>query len=417
MKSLPDTPIVDVPYFDENRFVSPWNFIAGVHPETMKKRVYIHDVTLRDGGQTPGVVWRADERVRIALALDELGVEEIEIGMPIVPEVHAAMKELLKRNLRAKIVPFARARQDDIDAAVDAGATAIVVEHCLNPYLNKYVYNLTREQLIERLLRWLEYAKDQGLRTTFMAWDVTRASFDFVWEIYATVVREVRPDALVITDSFGVASPYAIFMAVRRFKEAFPDIPLELHLHNEFGLAMGSVFAAVAAGLDGVHTSMNGLGERTGNVPTEEVAAALQILLGIDTGVDLAKLGSVSRLVQEISKIALAPNKPIVGSRVFTVESGVVTHIIRAMEEIGCRTAMTPYTPELVGHSPVELVLGQGTGRHTIGYFLEQSGISTTQEEAEEILKIVRKEAEIRKGLLNVEDLKDIARAVLGRPR
>ena len=324
-----------------------------------------------------------------------------------------AMKELMKHNLRAEIVAFARARQDDIDAAVDAGAEVIVVEHCLNPYVNKYTYDLTKEQVIDRLVRWVAYAKERGLRTSFMGWDVTRASFELVWDIYAAVVRDAQPDALVITDSFGVASPYAIYMAVRRFKKAYPHLPVELHIHNEFGLAVGSVFAAVAAGLDGVHTSVNGLGARTGNVPTEEVAAALQILMGIDTGIVLSKLGSVSRLVRDISKVPLAPNKPIVGSRIFAEGSGVVTQIIQAMEEAGSRTGMTPYSPDLVGHSPIEFVLGKGTGRHTITYFLEQAGISATREEAEAILAVVRREAEVRKAVLTMEDLKDIAGAVL----
>jgi methanogen homocitrate synthase len=415
MESLPETPIIDVPYFDENRFVSPWNFIEDVHPKTTNRKVYIHDVTLRDGEQTPGVVWRLDERVRIAQALDELGVARIEVGIPVVPEVNAAIKELARMNLQAKIVPFARAMKDDIDAAVDAGAEEIVVEHCLNPYINTYVYDLTKQELIERLLRWVSYAKEQGLRTTFMGWDVTRTSFDFVWEIYAKVMQDAKPDALVITDSFGVATPNAIYMAVRKFKEAYPDTPLELHIHNEFGLAMGSVIAGVTAGLDGVHTSVNGLGSRTGNVPTEEVAASLQILLGIDTGVDLGKIGGVSRLVQQISKVPVSPNKPIVGSRVFTEGSGVVTQIVLEFEKLGCRTGMTPYTGELVGRSPYEIVLGPGIGKHTVDFFLDQAGISAkTAEEKGRILEAVRSEARVRKGLLEIEDLKDIVQRVLG---
>ena len=129
----------------------------------------------------------------------------------------------------------------------------------------------------------------------------------------------------------------------------------------------------------------------------------------------MSLLGSVSALVQEISKVHLAPNKPIVGNRVFTVESGVVTHIIQEMEKLGCRTGMTPYTPELVGHKPIQLVIGQGTGKHTIGYFLNLAGIETTDEEADEILRVTREEASIRKGLVETEDLEKIAKKVLNK--
>jgi methanogen homocitrate synthase len=251
MESLAESPLADMPY---------------------------HDVTLRDGGQAPGVVWRPQERVRIAPAPNDLGVEEIEGGMLTVPDVQEATKTLLAMNLRAKIVPFARARQDDIDETLDAAASAAVVEHRLNPHLNNCARGLTQDSLVDRLSKWISHAKDQGVWTTFLDWDVIRASFDHVLSIYKQVPQFAHPDALVITDSFGVATPHAAQAAVRHFRAAFPDTPLELHIHNEFGLAMGPVTGAVGAGVDGIHASVNGLGDSTGNIPTEEIAAALEPL-------------------------------------------------------------------------------------------------------------------------------------------
>lgn len=414
MENLDSTPIIDVPYFDKDRYVSPLNFAESVHPCEMSRGIYIHDVTLRDGEQTPGVVWREDERIRIALALNDIGIQEIEVGMPIVPEIKRVTQQLVHMDLQAKIVPFARARQDDIDAALEAGAQSIVVEHCINPYICRYTYGLDEKGMINRCIRWVRYAKENGLRTTFMPWDTTRVSYEFLWKVCEAVVEETAPDALVITDSFGVASPFAILRVVRGLKKSFPHLPLELHIHNEFGMAMGSVVAAVAGGIDGIHSSFNGLGERTGNVATEQVVAAMEILFGINTGVQLNKLCSVSRLVQELAKVRVAPNAPVVGDRLFTVESGVVTQIIQEMTAAGCKTGMTPYAPELVGHDPYELVLGKGTGRNTIGLFLQQIGIEATEEQQAKILDRVRAEATLRKALLSLEDLRVIAGEVMG---
>ncbi len=414
VKDLPEMPLRNAPFFDDNRFVSPWNFEPGVHPAGMSKSVYIHDVTLRDGEQTPGVVWKNDERIRIALALDEIGVQEIEVGMPIVPAVAATTRQLIDMKLKARIVPFARARQDDLDATLGCGATAVVVEHCLNPYLVKHAYGLDSAELIDRCVTWTAYAKEKGLRTTFMGWDVTRAPVDYVLSVYKEVVRQAKPDALVITDSYGLASPFAMFHAVQRFRQAFPSMPLELHIHNEFGMAVGAVVAAIAAGVNGVHTSVNGLGERTGNVPTEEVVACLQIDLGIDAGIDTGKLGGLSRLIRDLSKADLAPNKPVVGSRLYKVESGVVTHVITKMQEAGFKTGIFPFTAELVGQDPVEFLLGAGTGRNTIQYFLGQAGIHATDDQADKILAMVHDEGRVRKGLLRPEDLRALAKKVIG---
>ncbi len=413
VNELAEMPLRGQPFFDEGRFVSPWNFVPGIHPASMSKFVYIHDVTLRDGEQTPGVVWKDDERVRIAEALAEIGVQEIEVGMPIVPEVRKVTRRLLKMNLKSRIVPFARARQDDLDCTLDSGATAVVVEHCLNPYLVKHAYGLDYHGLIDRCVTWTGYAKEKGLRTTFMGWDVTRAPVDYALGVYKEVVRQSKPDALVITDSYGLASPFAIYHVLSQFRQAFPTLSLELHIHNEFGMAVGSVVAAVAAGVNGIHTSINGLGERTGNVPTEEVVACLQIDLGIDMGIDMTRFGSLSQLVCELSKVELAPNKPVVGRRLYKAESGVVTHAISRMQDAGFRAGTFPFVPELVGQKPVEFVMGAGTGRNTIQFFLAEAGLHATDAQAEQILALVHQEARIRKGLLQRDDLVQLAKKVL----
>ena len=389
MKVLDNMPMEGAPWFEKGvKWVSPMNFDPAVMPASTSKRVYIHDVTLRDGEQTCGLNWTEDERVEIGVALDDLGVDRIEVGMPAVSEdISRAITRLVKMNLRAAIVPFARCVKDDIDAAVKAGASHIVVEHAVNPYTCMYGYNCDTEKLVDRIVSSVNYAKEQGLATTFMGWDVTRATLDYVLGVYERVVEAAKPEAVVFTDSFGVASPHAIFHAISQLKARLPGVRVEFHVHNEFGMAMGSVIAAAYAGVDGIHSSINALGERTGNVATEEVAAGLKLLLGIDTGVDIGKLGEACSMVERITNIPTWRNKPVTGTRLFWLESGVVVDAKAKMEPAGLIPAMCPYMPEVVGHSPIEVVMGGSSGKASVKYFLEQRGVACTDAQVEEILE------------------------------
>lgn len=417
MKVLDNMPMEGAPWYEKGvKWVSPMNFDPAVMPESTSKRVYIHDVTLRDGEQTCGLNWTEDERVEIAVALDDLGVDRIEVGMPAVSEdISRAISRLVKMNLRATIVPFARCVKGDIDAAVDAGASHIVVEHAVNPYTCYYAYNVDREKLIDRIVSSVNYAKEQGLRTTFMGWDVTRARLDYVLGVYEQVVAEAKPEAVVFTDSFGVATPNAIYHAIRQLKTRLPGVRVEFHVHNEFGMAMGSVLAAVYAGVDGIHSSINALGERTGNVATEEVAATLKLLLNIDTGVDISKLGDVCGMVQRITGIAPAYNKPVTGTRLFWLESGVVVDAKTKMEAAGLVPAMCPYMPVVVGHSPIEVVMGGSSGKASVKYFLDQRGTTCTDEEVEEILAKVKDYGRKVRRVLEPQEIDSIINEVLGK--
>lgn len=417
MKVLDNMPMEGAPWFEKGiKWVSPMNFDPAVMPASTSKRVYIHDVTLRDGEQTCGLNWTEDERVEIGVALDDLGVDRIEVGMPAVSEdISRAITRLVKMNLRAAIVPFARCVKDDIDAAVDAGASHIVVEHAVNPYTCMYGYNCDTEKLVDRIVSSVAYAKEQGLATTFMGWDVTRATLDYVLGVYERVVAAAKPEAVVFTDSFGVASPHAIFHAITQLKSRLPGVRVEFHVHNEFGMAMGSVVAAAYAGVDGIHSSINALGERTGNVATEEVAAALKLLLGIDTGVDISKLGEVCGMVERITDIPTWRNKPVTGTRLFWLESGVVVDAKAKMEPAGLIPAMCPYMPEVVGHSPIEVVMGGSSGKASVKYFLEQRGVACTDAQVDEILEKAKTLGRSLRRVLEPAEVDAIINEVLGK--
>lgn len=417
MKEMKEMKMAGTPWFEAGKkWVSPMNFAPEVMPETTSKSIYIHDVTLRDGEQTCGLNWSEDERVDIAVALDDLGVKRIEVGLPAVSEdIARAMKRLVKMNLRAQIVPFARCIKQDIDIAAETGTKHVVVEHAVNPYTCQYAYKVDSDALVERIVNSVNYAKGLGLATTFMGWDVTRATLDYVLDIYKKVVEASKPEAVVFTDSFGVASPSAVFRAIRTLKETFPEQRVEFHVHNEFGMAMGSVISAAYAGVDGIHSSINALGERTGNVATEEVVAGLELLLGIPTGVDLKKLGKISEYVEKISGVPMWASKPVNGKRLFWLESGVVVDARTKMEKAGIVPAMCPYMPEEVGHEPIKVVLGGSSGKASVKYFLNERGLIPTDEQVDALLEAFKgKGREVRR-VLTDEEIDDIISEILGK--
>ncbi|MEA4884754.1 MAG: homocitrate synthase [Clostridia bacterium] len=417
MKEIENMKMEGSPWFTNGvKWVSPMNFDPIVRPAAASKEVYIHDVTLRDGEQTCGLNWTEDERVKIGVALDDLGVKRIEVGMPAVSEdISRAINRLVKMNLHAEIVPFARCIKEDIDAAVDTGANSVVVEHAVNPYTCLHGYHVDSAKLVDRIVTSVSYAKGLGLHTTFMGWDVTRATYDYVFGIYEAVVKQAKPEAVVFTDSFGVASPMAVYHAIRTLKERFPGVRVEFHVHNEFGMAMGSVVAAAYAGVDGIHSSINGLGERTGNVATEEVAAALKLLLNIDTGVNLSKLGEVSTLVEEISGVPIWANKPINGKRLFWLESGVVVDAKSKIEGAGIKPAMCPFMPEVVGHEPIRVVMGGSSGKASVKFFLEQRGIPCTDKQVDEVLERAKNLGRENRRVLTDEEIDSIIADVCGK--
>lgn len=405
MKIIENMPMEGTPYYSDKKWVSPMNFLPEVMPKTTPKKIYIHDVTLRDGEQTCGLNWTEDERVDIAIALNDLGVKSIEVGMPIISDdIVRAVRKLVDMDLYADIVAFCRARKDDIDYAIKAGVDKVIVEHAVNPYTNYYAYRVDTTQLLKRVIDSIEYAQSKGLRVTFMGWDVSRGTLDYTKMVYSEVVEKTKPESVVFTDSFGVATPHAVYHVIRELKKTLGDTPVEFHVHNEFGMAMGAVMAAAYAGVDGIHSSINGLGERTGNVATEEVAAALEILLNIDTGIKLEKIDGITRMVEEISNIPIHRNKPITGKRLFWLESGVPVQAKTRLEKAGIAAAMTPYLAELVGRKNTEIVLGGSSGKENVQIYLDQLKLPYNEEDIEVLLKKVKEEGRKHRRILTKDE-------------
>jgi isopropylmalate/homocitrate/citramalate synthase len=416
MEEIEGIKLSSVKYYNDTYWVSPLNFMSDIiDTQNLKGKVVIHDVTLRDGEQTPSVAWKEDERTRIALALNEIGIDRIEIGMPIISKsISRVAKKLVKMKLRSKIVPMARLTKKDIDLCIDTGAKDIIIEQTVNPYILKHVFTINPDQFLKKVVELVSYSKKSGLYTTFMGWDVFRNPLDYINRIYTAIAENAKPDSLVLTDTYGVTNPMAIHYVFKNLKKRIPHIPLEFHTHNDLGCATASALFSVMGGAEVVHTAMNGLGERAGNVPTEEMVAALKFMLGIETLVKPEGLYDVSKLVSELSKIEIPMNKPIIGRQIFQAESGGPVSTYQAFKKLGVRTAIFPFVPEVFGNDDIEILLGKGSGKESVAYYLDKLKLNANEKQIGKIVSIVKEEGRLRKASISQKEFKKIAEGVLG---
>jgi len=397
-------------YYRENEWwVSPYNFVPEVRGSfQLPPKVSIHDATLRDGEQTPGVVFSIADKIAIAEKLDEVGVDRIEAGMPAVSEQDfQAIKEISKLGLKARIYTFARAMNTDIDKALECGCHGVIVEVPIGYPKLKYQFKWTWEDVLRKSVGVINYAKSRGLHVVYFPYDTTRAREEDLRNLLSRIVQDSNPDSVGVVDTMGCALPEAIKYMVRLVK-SLTKLPVEVHTHNDFGMAVATELAGVEAGAECVHSCANGLGERTGNAALEELIVALHVLYGYDTQYKLSKLPELGALVSRISRFETAVNKPILGDRNFTRESGIGVDLV-VKEPL----AMFGTHPALTGRRG-EVVLGKKSGKASITYNLEQMGITGTDDEAVgEMLRMVKDKGIEKRGLLSPEEFKDIVEGVL----
>lgn len=272
-------------------------------------------------------------KVRIAETLDKLGVERIEAGMPASSEKDfEATKEIVKR-VKAKVVAFCRDMKTDVDLALEAGAWGVVVELPSNERLIKKGYLWEQKDVIEKAVATCNYAKSNGLHTTFFLIDSSGSEPEWLRPIVQETVSRADIDSIVAVDTFGRLNPAGTKLFVQRMKERV-DIPVEIHDHNDFGLAVANSLAAVEAGAEVVHTTMLRIGERSGGAATEEIAVGLKFLYGLDPGLNLERLVETAKIIQEISGIPLPGHKPVVGENSFSYEAGGVSLDMGSAREV-----------------------------------------------------------------------------------
>lgn len=399
-------------HFEDGKWwVSPYNFVPEVRNSLeLPPKVLIHDATLRDGEQTPGVVFSVDDKIAIAQMLNDVGVDRIEAGMPAVsPQDAEAIKQISKMGLKSRIFTFARAMKQDIDMALECGAQGVIIEVPIGYPKLVTQFGWTWKDVLARSAPVINYARENGLYAVFFPYDTTRARPDDLENLCKGIMAESPPDSIGIVDTMGCATPEAIKYMVRWVKR-MTGLPIEIHTHNDFGMGVATELAAVTAGAEVVHSCGNGLGERTGNAALEELMLGLDLLYGYDTGYRFDLMPELGRLLSERANVPIARNKPILGAGNFTRESGIGIQYV--MDD---PLVMFGTHPALTGRVG-EVVLGKKSGKASIVYKLDQLGMGTADDtELAEILGAVKQAGIKKRDILTDDEFKVIAEPVLAR--
>jgi isopropylmalate/homocitrate/citramalate synthase len=397
------------PWITDTSFVSPWAYQSR-QSMNLPKEVTIYDVTLRDGEQYPGLVFRKEDKIRIAEALDRLGVKRIEAGMPAVSEDdYAAVKEIVKR-VKANVVAFCRGMKSDVDLALETGVWGVIVEVPSNERLIKEGYKWEQKDVIEKAVTTCNYAKKHGLHTTFFLIDSSGSEPEWLRPIVQETVSRAQVDSIVAVDTFGRLNPAGARLFVQRMKE-WVDIPVEIHVHNDFGLATANSLAAVEAGAEVVHTNLLGIGERSGGAPTEEIAVALKFIYGLDPELNLEKMVETTRLLQEISGIPIPGHKPVVGMNSFSYEAGIAAMFSYRLFKHEFPLGVMPYMPEAVGNE-FKIAVGKKAGQYNVLWHLEKKGRGATEEQIGKMVNRIKAEAIRKRRALTDKEVDKIYRDV-----
>ena len=406
--------MTDQPWKTDQWFVSPWNYLPEVTKEfSFADKVEVHDITLRDGEQQAGVVFNKEDKVRIAAKLAEAGVHRIEAGMPAVsPDDEAAIREIVKMHLGVKIFAFSRCMREDIKRAADCGVDGVVVEIPSSEHIIQYAYRWPLEKAIDLSISATSYARELGLYTVFFPIDATRADMGQYLNLIERVSTEGHMDALALVDTFGTLSPHAVPYFVEKTRERIKK-PLETHFHMDFGHGVSNTILALASGVEVMHTTVSGIGERVGNTPMEDTVLSLLMLYGKDIGIKTEYFKELSDMVLEMAGVSIPSNRQIVGDRVFDIESGIITDWLRNCGD-QYPTELFPYIWDVVGQSPPQAVLGKGSGLPSVELWLNRLGLTADEEEKKEILAQVKHLSLNHKRLLNEEEFRQIVEQVKG---
>ena len=364
-----------------------------------KAKVGFYDTTLRDGEQSTGVMFDPQQKLEIACLVDGLGAGRIEAGFPRVSEDdREAIKLIRGAGLKAEIWGFARAMPDDVAAVADLDLKHSVIEA---PISNRKLKALgvSREEVLARIKTSVEFGVKQGIHVAFFGVDSTRADLDFFEQVYKTA-RDAGAAEYVIVDTLAIATPEAVTYLLGKARQWMgQDAIIHFHGHNDFGMATADAVAAVAAGASWIHGTIDGIGERAGNANLPEIALALELLYGVETGFHFERVRQASKRLREIAGYQLEPWKPVVGETLFVRETGAVAaqfHIPEAIE---------PYSSSILD-TPRNIVLGKKSGLASIKIKSEQLGLNAREEDFPRLLNEVKNLAISKRRLVTDEEFK-----------
>ncbi len=354
---------------------------AGVEIDPMD--IKIDDTTLRDGEQTAGVVFANDEKIHIAKMLDKIGVHQIESGIPAMGgDEKDAIKKIAGLGLNCSVLAWNRPVKSDIEASVECGVDAVALSISTSDIHIEHKLRKSREWVLETMKSGVDFAKSHNLYVSVNAEDASRSDMEFLLQ-FARTARDAGADRLRYCDTLGILDPFETFMRVKNVIDII-GIDMEMHTHNDFGMAIANAIAGIKAGAIYVNTTINGLGERAGNAAFEEFVMALKYVEGVDMGFNTTLFRNLSEYVARASNRVLPTWKPIVGGNLFVHE--IESKVSGIMAD--------PLTYELFKETDVglkrEYVLGKYSGVNATMHKLETLGYKINKEEASELAEIVR---------------------------
>jgi len=360
-------------------------------------KVKLDDTTLRDGEQTAGVVFTNAEKVAIARMLDEIGVDQIEAGIPVMGgDEREVIEEIAHLGLRASILGWNRANVADIKTSIDCGVDAVAISLATSDIHIKTKLMKDRAWVIDTIRESVSYAKSEGVYVSVNAEDASRTEFGFLLE-YAAAAKAEGADRLRFCDTIGVMEPLRTYKVIKELIEQ-TGLEVEMHTHNDFGMAVANAIAGIHAGATWVNVTVGGLGERAGNAALEEVVMALKYVEGLDLDFDTKRFHEVVDYVMTAAGRTVPAWKPVVGSNVFAHESGIhvdgiiknpKTYEVFAPEEVGCER---------------QIMVGKHSGSRTVELKFAQYGIPISREDASALMPLVRTKAiEVKRPLFDKE--------------
>lgn len=349
----------------------------------MNKDIFIVDTTLRDGEQTAGVVFANREKVRIARLLDEIGVPQIEAGVPVMGgDEKEAVRAICKSGLKASIMGWNRPVIKDIEASIECGVDAVAISISTSDIHIKHKLNTTRQWVLEQMVEATRFAKKEGMQISVNAEDASRSDTDFLIE-FARAAKEAGADRLRYCDTVGIMEPFTIYDRIKEIRDAV-DLDIEMHTHNDFGMATANALAGVKAGARYIGVTVMGLGERAGNAALEEVLMALKHLYGIDLNFKTEMFLEVAEYVSRASGRELPKWKAIIGKNMFAHESGIHADGVQKNPK-----TYEAFHPEEVGLLR-QIVIGKHSGTAALKAKFAEFGMDLSEQQAKEMLPKVR---------------------------
>jgi 2-isopropylmalate synthase len=369
--------------------------------------IEILDTTLREGEQTPYVNFTVDEKIEIAKMLDRVGVDMIEAGDPSVsPNVAKAIERIASLDLRAEIVAHSIASRPGIDRAKACGADRVAIFYATSKIHLDAKLHKTQGQAIDIIREHVSYAKSLGLNVRYTPEDATRTDFEFLVQVCNAAI-EAGADRISFADTLGIMQPHTMFERVQALRERLLPCKIDLHCHDDYGLALANSMAGIRGGANCIHTTVNGLGERTGIPDLAETVVSFHNLEGVEK-YNIQPLMELSSYLEKISGFFLAPNKPITGQNAFSHKSGVHTNGI-----LKDPRTYEPFDPAILGRER-KIVIDKYTGKSAVASRLDEYGIEVSAAELEVIVTRIKNMGDQRKQLFDA-DILEIAEQVTGR--